>query len=70
MEKKYKVARRVQDFIYKSVAHKFLAYINSLNFDEKNELNNDLRINGPGILRIEEHDSAWSLLNWFDFFNT
>ena len=43
--------------------------MNTLNFDEKYELNKDLKIfEGPGFLRIEEHDSAQWLLNSFEFF--
>ena len=68
MEKNCRVVRRVYNPLYQFIADNFLSCLKLLNFDKKNELNNDVRINESGFLRIEEQESARSLLNSFDFF--
>lgn len=70
MEKNCRVVRRVYNPLYQFIADNFLSCLKLLNFDKKNELNNDVRINESGFLRIEEQESARSLLNSFDFFTT
>ena len=47
---------------------RFLPYINSRDFDKINELNEGIRVNGPGMLNINEQTSARSPLETFDFF--
>ena len=63
------MARRVCDSIYQSVADNFLPYVNLLDLDEINELKEDIRVNGPRMLNINEQTSARSLLETFDFFD-
>ena len=54
--------------IYQSAADNFLHYVSSLDLDKINELNGDVRVNGPGMLNINQQTSARSLLETFDSF--
>ena len=68
IEKKYRVARRAYDSIYQSATDNFLPYVNSLDLDEINEFNEDIRLYGLGMLNVNEQTFACSLLEAFDFF--
>ena len=68
METNYKVLRRVHDSIYSNAADNVHPYLFSLDFPEKNETENDININGPGIATIREKLCVNSLLNSFDLF--
>ena len=45
-----------------------IIFVNSLDLDEINEFNEDIRLNGLGMLNVNEQAFACSLLEAFDFF--
>ena len=46
VEKNLKILRRVYQFLFVDVADSFIEYIHSLDVDEIQELDNDLKVNG------------------------
>ena len=71
ISKNYKICRRrfVYDSTYRSVAENFEEYILSLNINETDEIENDIKVNGWGLTSLKDHKYSFELLRSFDIFN-
>ena len=68
MKLNYRVARRVYASIYANIAEQFQIFLNSLPPDEIDEIENDFRASGNGLLSIRDTQSAVELFNSFAMF--
>ena len=68
MKHNYKVARRVYGSIYTNIAEQFKIYVNSLLPDEIDEIENNFRANGNGLLSVRDAASATELFDSFVMF--
>ena len=55
-------------FLFLDVADSFTEYIHSLDVDEIQELDNDLKVNGWGTKSLLEIENAYGLLTVFQMF--
>ena len=68
MKYNYRVARRVYASTYANIAGEFKIYLNSLPPDEIDEIENDFRANGNGLLSVCQTESATKLFDSFAMF--
>ena len=68
MKLNYRVARRVYASIYANIAEQFQIFLNSLPPDEIDEIENDFRASGNGLLSIRDTQSTVELFNSFAMF--
>ena len=69
IEINYKICRHVYNLIYKTIFENFQEYLRTLEFNELEELNSDIKRNGWGHKTIQEYDSTFELMKSFDIFN-
>ena len=65
MKHNYRVARRAYGSTNANMAEQFKIYFNSLPPDEIDEIENDFRVNGNGLLSIRQMESATELFDSF-----
>ena len=68
MKHNYKVARRDYSSIYIKIAEQSKIYTNSLPPDEIDEIENDFRANGNGLLSVQDTESTTDLFDSFAMF--
>ena len=68
MKHNYSVARRVYASTYANIAEQFKIYLNSLPPDEIDEIENDFRVTGNGLLSVRQMESATELFDSFAIF--
>ena len=68
MKHNYRVPRRVYASTYANMAKQFKIYLNSLPADQIDEIKNDFRANGNGLLSVRQTESAMELLDSFAMF--
>ena len=68
MKHDYKEARKVYNCIYTNIAEQFKIYINSLPPNEIDEIENDFRANGNGLLSVRYTESATEMFDSFAMF--
>ena len=68
MKHNYRVARRVYASIYANITEQFQIFLNSLPLDEIDEIENDFRASGNGLLSVRDTQSAVELFNSFAMF--
>ena len=64
----YRVIRRVQKYLYSDIADIFFEYDHSLDPDEIQELDGEMKANGLSIKKILEIDNASDMLSNFQLF--
>lgn len=69
IEINYKICRHVYNLIYKTIFENFQEYLRTLDFNELEELNSDIKRNGWGHKTIQEYDSTFELMKSFNIFN-
>ena len=62
IEKNYKICRRSYNSVYKSIAGHYQQNFKTLDYEEIEELNNDIKANGWALKSIQEYDSVFNLL--------
>ena len=62
IETNYKICRRVYGMLYYDIAENFKSYLESLDFDEIQVLNLNIKANGGGLLPIENYSDSTELL--------
>ena len=65
VEIKYKIIIRVYQNLYADIAHIFFEYIHILDPDEIEQLVNDIKNNGRGVINSLEIDNSLELLSTF-----
>ena len=68
MNYNYRVARIVYASTYANIAEQFKIYLNSLPPDEIDEIENDFRANGNGLLSVHQTKSVTELFDSFAMF--
>ena len=68
MKYSYRVARIVYASTYANIAKQFKIYLNSIPPDEIDEIENDFRANGNGLLSVCQTESATELFDSFAMF--
>ena len=68
VEGNYKISRRVYQALFIDFADIFIKYINSLDPNEIQELDNDLKVNEWGVKSLLEVENAYELLTIFQMF--
>ena len=68
IEKTYKVCRRVCQSLFVDIGDTFIEYIQSLDTDEIQQIDDDLKANGWGIRSVMEAENAFDLLCIFQMF--
>ena len=68
MEHNYSVAQCVYTSTYKNMAQQFKIYLNSLPPNKIDEIENDFRANGNGLVLVRDAQSAVELFDSFDMF--
>ena len=68
IEKNYKVNRRMYQSLFSDITESFFEYIHSLDPDEIQELDSDLKANGWGVQSLTEIQDAHHLLTIFQVF--
>ena len=67
-EKNYKISRRVYQSLFVDVADIFIEYIHSLDADEVQQLDDDLKANEYGAKSLLEIENAYEMLTNFQMF--
>ena len=67
-EKNYKISRRVYQSLFVDVADIFIEYIHSLDADEIQQLDDDLKANEYGAKSLLEIENAYEMLTTFQMF--
>ena len=68
VEKNYRISRRVYQSLFVDIADSFIEYIHSLDVNETQQLDDDLKVNGWGTKSLLEIENAYELLNIFQMF--
>ena len=68
VEKNYRISRRVYQSLFVDIADSFIEYIHSLNVDEIQQLDDDLKANGWGTKSLLEIENAYEPLTIFQMF--
>ena len=68
VESNYKISRRVYQALFIDIADSFIEYIHSLDINEIQELDDDLKANGWGVKSLLEVENAYELLTVFQIF--
>ena len=68
IEKNYSIFRRVYQCLFVDVAGTFIQYINTLDLDEIEQLDNDLKVNGCGVKSVVEIEDSVAVLCIFQMF--
>ena len=68
VESNYKISRRVYQALFIDIADSFIEYIHSLDINEIQELDDDLKANGWGVKSLLEVENALELLTVFHVF--
>ena len=68
VESNHRIIRRVYQHPYAVIADIFFEYIHSLDPDEIQQLDNDIKTNGWGVINLLEVDNALELLSTFQLF--
>ena len=68
MKHNYSVARRVYTSNYENMAKQFKIYLNSLPPNETDEIENDFRANGKGLVSVRDAQSTMELFHSFAMF--
>ena len=68
LKKKHRILRRVYQSLFADVADCFIEYIHSLDVDEMQQLEDDLKANGWGTKSLLEIEKAYELLTIFQMF--
>ena len=68
VEKNYRISRRVYQSLFVDIADSFIEYILSLNVDEIQQLDDDLKANGWGTKSLLEIENAYEPLTIFQMF--
>ena len=68
VEKNYRISRRVYQSLFVYIADSFVEYIHSLNVDEIQQLDDDLKANGWGTKSLLEIENAYEPLTIFQMF--
>ena len=68
VESNYKKSRRFCLALFIDIADSFIEYIHSLDINEIQELDDDLKANGWGVKSLLEVENAYELLNFFQIF--
>ena len=68
VEQNYRISRRVYRSLFVDIADSFIEYIHSLNVDEIQQLDDDLKANGWGTKSLLEIENAYELLTNFQMF--
>ena len=68
MKHNYRVAQRVYVSTYANMAEQFKISLNSLPPDKTDEIENDFRANGNGLLSVRQTESATELFDSFAMF--
>ena len=68
IEKTYKICRRVYQSLFIDIADIFIEYIQSLDLDEIQQMDDDIKSNGWGAKSLLEIESAFDLLHIFQMF--
>ena len=68
VEGNYKISRRVYQALFIDFADIFIKYIHSLDPNEIQELDNDLKVNEWGVKSLLEVENAYELLTIFQMF--
>ena len=63
-----RITRRVYQHLYADIADIFFEYIHSLDPDEIQQLDEDIKTNGWGVIILLEIDNALELLSTFQLF--
>ena len=63
-----RITRRVYQHLYADIADIFFEYIHSLDPDEIQQLDEDIKTNGWGVIILLEIDNALELLSIFQLF--
>ena len=65
IEETYKICRRVYQSLFIDIADIFIEYIQSLDLDEIQQMDDDIKSNGWGAKSLLEIESAFDLLHIF-----
>ena len=65
VEKNYKIIRRVYQYLFTEIGDIFLEYIHSLDPNEIQQLDDDIKSNGCGLINSLEIDNSVELLSTF-----
>ena len=68
VENNYRIIIRIYQHLYADIADIFFEYIHSLDTDEIQQLDDDIKINGWGVITLFQIDSALELLSTFQLF--
>ena len=68
VESNYKISSPVYQAFFIDIADSFIEYIHSLDINEIQELDDDLKANGWGVKSLLEVENAYELLNFFQIF--
>ena len=68
IEKTYKICRRVYQSLFVDVTDIFIEYIQSLDLDEIQQMDEDIKSNGWGVKSLLEIDNTYDLLRIFQMF--
>ena len=67
-ENNYRIIRRVYQHLYSDIADNFFEHTHSLDPDEIQQLDNDIKTNGWGVIYLLEIDNTLELLSTFQLF--
>ena len=67
-KKKCRISRRVYQSLFVDVANSFIEYIHSLDVDEIQKLDDDLKANGWGTKSLLEIENVYEILTIFQMF--
>ena len=68
IEKTYKICRRVHQSLFVNATDTFIEYIQSLDLDEIQQMDEDIKSNGWGVKSLLEIDNIYDLLRIFQMF--
>ena len=68
VEKNYKILRRVYQSLFVDLADAFIEYIHTLDADEIQQLDDDIKANGYGVKSLLEIENSYELLKIFQLF--
>ena len=68
IEKTYKICRRVHQSLFVNATDTFIEYIQSLDLDEIQQMDEDIKSNGWGVKSLLEIDNNYDLLRIFQMF--
>ena len=68
IEKTYKICRRVYQSLFVDVTDIFIEYIQSLDLDEIQQMDGDIKYNGWGVKSLLEIGNTYDLLCIFQMF--